>query len=227
MSVLPLWKEVEYFKQYQQQLRDYLGNEKTNDVLEEALYLISIGTNDFLDNYYMRPGRSSQFSVEEYGDFLIGLAENFIKDLYELGARKLSLGGLPPMGCLPLERTTNIMLGRPCTEEYNDVAKEFNEKLTNLVGKLNKELKGLQLVFSNPYEILLEMIQKPSHFGFDHGDIACCATGLVEMGYMCDKMNPFTCKDANKYVFWDSFHPTEKTNGIAATHLIKTSLAKF
>lgn len=50
---------------------------------------------------------------------------------------------------------------------------------------------------------------------------------MFEMSYMCDKINPFTCSDANKYVFWDSFHPTEKTNGIIAYHVVKNGLAEF
>ena len=164
-SVLPLWKEIEYYKQYQQQLRDYLGDEKANEIIQEAIYLLSMGTNDFLENYYVRPRRQLEFSVEEYQYFLIGIARDFVTDLYKLGARKLSLGGLPPMGCLPLERTTNIMFQRQCIEEYNQVAQEFNMKLEILVGQLNEELKELQLVLSNPYNILLEMIQKPFSFG--------------------------------------------------------------
>lgn len=63
--------------------------------------------------------------------------------------------------------------------------------------------------------------------GFEHADVACCATGYVEMGYMCDQLNPFTCKDADKYVFWDAFHPTEKTNGLVAAHLMKNWSTKF
>lgn len=55
-SVIPLWKEIEYYKEYQKQLRGYLGEEKANMVLTEALYLISLGTNDFLENYYVNPG---------------------------------------------------------------------------------------------------------------------------------------------------------------------------
>ncbi|KAK9689357.1 hypothetical protein RND81_09G054500 [Saponaria officinalis] len=228
VSVLPLWKEVEYYRQFQQQLRLYLGDEKAAEIVEEALYLISIGTNDFMENYFSRPGgRALEFSVEQYQNYLIAIAENFITDLYYLGARKLSLGGLPPMGCLPLERTTNLGHKRQCIEAYNDVAKEFNWKLENLVDKLNKELEGLHLVFSNPYNLLMEMIQMPSSFGFDYADIACCATGFVEMGYMCDKLNPFTCSDAEKYVFWDAFHPTNKTNGLIATHLVENYLTKF
>ena len=61
---MPLWKELEYYKEYQQDLRGYLGNEIANEVLGEALYLLSIGTNDFLKNYYILPKRSLEFSIE-------------------------------------------------------------------------------------------------------------------------------------------------------------------
>ncbi|KAF5461140.1 hypothetical protein F2P56_020959 [Juglans regia] len=227
LSVIPLWKEMEYYKEYQKDLRGYLGEEKANEVLCEALYLMSIGTNDFLENYYVLPRRWSEFSIEEYQHFLAGIAGNFIRELYNLGARKICIGGVPPMGCLPLERTTNILSGSECIEEYNNVAKDFNEKLKGLIANLNKELAGIRLVFSNPYDILLEIIQNPESFGFEDTAKACCGTGLFEMSYLCDQINPFTCSDANKYIFWDSFHPTEKTNGIVADNVMKSSLAEF
>ncbi|KAH9652056.1 GDSL esterase/lipase [Citrus sinensis] len=203
LSVIPLWKEMEYYKEYQEKLRGFLGNEKANKVIGEALYLVSIGTNDFLENYYVLP------------------------QLHRLGARNICLSGLPPMGCLPLERATNIFSGGDCVQEYNDVAKKFNEKLQGMIMKVNKELAGIRLVFSNPYDILLDIIQNPNKFGFEDIAKACCGTGFFEMGYMCSKINPFTCSDANKYVFWDSFHPTEKTNWIIADHVVRTSLATF
>ncbi|KAK6946988.1 GDSL lipase/esterase [Dillenia turbinata] len=140
LNVIPLWKEVEYFKEYQERLRGYLGNAKANEVLGEALYLISIGTNDFLENYYLLPQRKYEFSEEEYGNFLIGIASNFVTELYKLGARKISLGGLPPMGCVPLERTTEIFFGSVCVGKYNDVTHDFNEKLKTQVEQLNKQL---------------------------------------------------------------------------------------
>ncbi|XP_043690305.1 GDSL esterase/lipase At4g26790 [Telopea speciosissima] len=228
LNVIPLWKEIMYYKVYQRRLRKYLGMEKANLILKEALYLISIGTNDFLENYYTIPGgRSSQFNVGQYEDFLIGIAENFVRELYRLGARKISLSGLVPMGCLPLERTTNVMAGNECIEKYNDVAKEFNMKLQWLVLRLIMELPEIKLVFSNPYDLVLEIIQNPSFFGFENAAVACCGTGLFEMGYLCDSYNPFTCVDANKYVFWDSFHPTERTSQIVSDNLMKTVLAPF
>ncbi|KAE8693400.1 GDSL esterase/lipase [Hibiscus syriacus] len=185
MFVLPFWMELEHYKEYQDKLRGYLGKDEARHRLAESLHLISIGTNDFLDNYYISPIR-----------FL---------------TRKVSIGGLPPMGCLPLERTRNMLSGRECIDEYNNVAKDFNKKLEGAVTELKQELHGIHLVMSNPYDKLMEMIHNPSHFGFEEAEAACCGTGFFEISYLCGHMNPFTCSDANKYVFWDAFHPTEKT----------------
>ncbi|GAB4825216.1 hypothetical protein Ancab_008091 [Ancistrocladus abbreviatus] len=227
LAVIPLWKELENYKQYQVRLREYLGEQRANEILSEALYLMSLGTNDFLENYFTLPNRRSEFSVEQYQDFLIGIAKNFIKEIYQLGGRKISLGGLPPMGCLPLERSTNMMGGNGCVEEYNNVASQFNSKLGGLVMQLNKELPNVRVVFSNPYPILQKIIKKPSSYGFEVTSSACCATGRFEMGYMCNRFNPFTCSDASKYVFWDSFHPTEKTNLVIAYQIVKKVLYQF
>ncbi|XP_054794646.1 GDSL esterase/lipase At4g26790-like [Prosopis cineraria] len=227
LSVIPLWKELEYYKGFQKELKDYAGEEKAKEVIRESLYLISIGTNDFLENYYLLPKRSSEYSIEEYQKFLLGIAESFIAELYEVGARKVSIAGLPPMGCLPLERTRNFMFGSECVKEYNDVARDFNHKLQDLVLEMNQNLPGIQFVFSNPYDILWDIIQNPDSFGLENVATACCGTGLFEMSYLCDKFNPFTCTDAHKYAFWDAFHLTHRTNAIIADHLFHNYLLQF
>ena len=131
------------------------------------------------------------------------------------------------MGCMPLERTQNFMGRGDCVESYNNVALEFNGKLNNVVTKLNNELPGAQLVFSNPYNALLQIVKRPSLFGFEVSSVACCATGMFEMGYACSRSNPFTCSNADKYVFWDSFHPSQKTNQIIADYMVKRVLYKL
>ncbi|KAK7333734.1 hypothetical protein VNO80_30511 [Phaseolus coccineus] len=225
-DVIPLWKEVEYYKEYQKKLRAHLGEEKANQILSDALYLVSIGTNDFLENYYALTERRSEFpTVQQYEDFLLGLAKNFFTEIYGLGARKVSLTGLPPMGCLPLERAMNILEFHNCVEEYNNLALEFNGKLGWLVSKLNKDLPGFQMVDANVYDIFLQIVTDPSGFGFEEAKTGCCGTGRFEMGFLCDPK--FTCQDANKYVFWDAFHPSEKTSQIMSNYLIEKHLAKF
>ncbi|PON48503.1 Lipase [Parasponia andersonii] len=228
LNVIPLWKEVEYYKEYQNKLKAYLGRQRARTILREALYLVSLGTNDFLENYYIFPRRRFKYTVIEYQDFLVGIATNFFRELYSLGARKISLTGLPPMGCLPLERTTNIFGNNECEEKYNKVALEFNDKLKSTVAKLNEELPGFRIVFTESvYDLLYSIIKKPASYGFEVAGVACCSTGTFEMSYLCSEANPLTCGDANKYVFWDAFHPSEKTNHIISTSLIPLLKDKF
>ncbi|KDP30829.1 hypothetical protein JCGZ_13772 [Jatropha curcas] len=228
LSVIPFWQQLEFYQNYQKRLRAYQGETKARETITEALHLISIGTNDFVENYYAIPGgRSSQYSIGRYQVYLAGIAENFIRKLYSFGARKISLGGLPPMGCMPLERTTNVMAGYDCVQSYNDVAVEFNGKLNSLVEKLNKELPGIKLVFANPFYIFLQILKYPSVYGFEVTSTGCCATGMYEMGYACARNGAFSCTDADKYVFWDSFHPTQKTNQIIANYVVKHVFSKF
>ncbi|KAL4185054.1 hypothetical protein AMTRI_Chr10g228680 [Amborella trichopoda] len=227
LSVIPLWKELEYFKEYKTRLRAYAGPRKANTIIHEAVYIISIGTNDFLENYYLIPQRSSRFTVKEYQVFLAKLAVNFVKELYSLGARKISFGGLPPMGCLPLERTTNAMSGSRCVEQYNQVARDYNTLLTREVVALNCQLPGIKLVFSNPYDVMMGVIETPSKYGFDDVSVACCSIGLIEIGYTCNRWSPFTCQNADKYAFWDAFHPTEKLNRIITDYVMKNFLSRI
>lgn len=156
---------MELFKDYQSKLRGYLGNDKANEVIKEALYLVSLGTNDFLENYYTIPRRRLQFTIQQFEDFLLQLAGNFIREIYSLGVRKISFTGLPPMGCLPLERATNVMSNFDCVEKYNLVALEFNNKLEGFVWELNRQLPGLRMIFSNPYAIFYQIISKPYLYG--------------------------------------------------------------
>ncbi|KAM1699360.1 hypothetical protein ACFX1Q_030403 [Malus domestica] len=121
-------------KKYQKNLRSYLGNDKANEAEHRSF-----------------PLRITKLSTR-----------NCWK--YHLGGRKMSLGGRPPMSRLPLERTTDILFGSVCIEEYNDEAKSFDVKMQELGEKLNTELVIFQLVLSNPYDILSEIIRNPVFF---------------------------------------------------------------
>ncbi|XP_020598781.1 GDSL esterase/lipase At2g04570-like [Phalaenopsis equestris] len=227
-SAIPLWKQLEYFKDYIGKLRSYQGEAKATETIREGLYIISMGTNDFLENYYAVPGRSSTFTVDEYQNFLIGIAGRFVEEIYALGARKIDLTGLPPMGCLPLERSINFppSLSDECKQDYNRVARDFNSKLNILMDKLDKEKPDISLVYSNIYDFFDAVLKSPSSYGFEVAEVGCCgASGRLEMGYFCKF--PLTCKDASKYVFWDSMHPTQKMNKLIADYIVNTTLARF
>ncbi|XP_068668519.1 GDSL esterase/lipase At2g04570-like [Aristolochia californica] len=223
LNVIPIWKQLDYFREFIDKLRSYQGEAASMNTVSEALYVVSSGTNDFIENYYTMPTRQSQYKVDEYEDFVVGIAEGLIKQIYNLGGRRMSITGLPPMGCFPLERTMNLFFGSSCRDEYNQVALEFNGKMNATVEKLRFELPGSKLLYMDVYGIWMNAIDNPSSYGFENVEVACCATGMFEMGYMCNRLNPFTCQDANKYMFWDSFHPTQKTYHILADYFMNNS----
>lgn len=43
--------------------------------------------------------------------------------------------------------------------------------------------------------------------GFKVADKGCCGTGTLEASIVCR----YACRNVGDHVFWDSFHPTEKT----------------
>ncbi|RHN41256.1 putative 1,4-dihydroxy-2-naphthoyl-CoA synthase [Medicago truncatula] len=71
-------------------------------------------------------------------------------------------------------------------------------------------------VFQSPIITPIPTMKSLFRFGFESASVACCATGMFEIGYACSRGSMFSCSDASKFFFWDSFHPIEKTNNIVA-----------
>ncbi|XP_040377341.1 GDSL esterase/lipase At2g04570-like [Oryza brachyantha] len=230
-SVLPLWKELDYFKEYTARLRSFRGDDAAAETLSEALYIVSMGTNDFLENYYaVARGHAAEYpTAAAYGDYLVGVAESFVRELHALGARKVDLNGLPPMGCLPLERAS-AAAGGACTEEYNAVAERFNAGLRDAIARLNGELGGggARVVYGDVYGPVVAVLAEPAAHGFENVKAGCCGvTGVFEMGYMCGARSPLTCADASKFAFWDAIHPTERLHRAIADAKMNSTLYVF
>lgn len=64
---------MQYFEQYQQRLSSLIGPAEATRLVNEALVLITLGGNDFVNNYYLVPfsPRSREFSLPDYVRYLI------------------------------------------------------------------------------------------------------------------------------------------------------------
>jgi len=88
--------------------------------------------------------------------------------VYGLGARKIGVTSLPPLGCLPAARTLFGYNENGCVSRINTDAQGFNKKVSSAASNLQKQLPGLKIVIFDIYKPLYDLVQNPSNFGTQH-----------------------------------------------------------
>lgn len=216
-NAMTLAKQREYLRHYEIHLSQMVGVDKARETMKNAIYILSMGTNDFLQNYFLEVIRSMQYTVEQYQNFLIRSLFTHVKIIHSQGARRLAVVGVPPLGCEPLIRTIRDDETK-CDDDLNKVAFTFNLKIKRELQAL-KRLFGIKVAYIDIYSIILEAVQNPQKFGFTETSKGCCGTGTVEYGESCKGLK--TCGDRTKFVFWDAVHPSEKMHKIMANEALK------
>lgn len=66
-------KQLENFKEYQQRMSALIGVSRTKRLVNQALILITVGGNDFVNNYFLvsSTARSRQYPLPDYVNLLI------------------------------------------------------------------------------------------------------------------------------------------------------------
>ncbi|XP_021726577.1 GDSL esterase/lipase At5g45960-like [Chenopodium quinoa] len=216
-GVIPMSKQLEYFMQYKSRIAASIGQEKTNELINKSVFIVSAGTNDFVVNYFTLPIRKRMYTIPQYQHFLVQNVHQFIKSLWDQGARKIAVVGIPPMGCLPIVITmasNNSITRRGCVESQSSVAKDYNQLLQTQLNSTQLSLQDqrTRIAYIDVYSPLFDMVQPSSNsnYSFEYVSNGCCGTGYLEAAFMCNPAS-YVCTDASKYVFWDSIHPTEIT----------------
>ena len=58
-----------------------MGEKKAEEIIGQGLFIISMGTNDFLQNYFLEPVRSEQYTLGEYENYLVSRMAHYIQVL--------------------------------------------------------------------------------------------------------------------------------------------------
>lgn len=78
-QVIDLNTQLKYFKNMETQLRQKLGEKEVKELLFKAVYLISIGNNDYLFPFTSNSSVLQSYSREEYVNMVIGNLTTVIK----------------------------------------------------------------------------------------------------------------------------------------------------
>lgn len=226
VSVLSFSDQLEYFKEYIEKLKMHVGEDKTNFILANSLYLVVAGSDDIANTYFTLRARTS-YDIPAYTDLMANSAFNFLKELYGLGARRIGVFSSPPIGCVPAQKTLAGGMTRDCAENYNQAEQLFNEKLSAKVDSLTSSLPGSKIVYIDVYNPFLDLVQNPQKYGFEVANNGCCGTGNIEVAILCNRLTSTTCRDDSSYVFWDSYHPTEKAYKVLLSLVLDRYLNRF
>lgn len=67
------------FKEYIGKLKGIVGEERTNFILSNALFLVVAGSDDLANTYFTIRARKAQYDVPAYTDLMVNSASSFVK----------------------------------------------------------------------------------------------------------------------------------------------------
>ncbi|KAL6335218.1 hypothetical protein AAG906_029449 [Vitis piasezkii] len=210
---LPL--QLSYFKTVVKQLKQKLGEVKTKKLLMRAVYLFSIGGNDYF-GFYMKNQNASQSSQTQFVGMVIRNLTNALEEIYQIGGRKIAFQNVGPLGCVPTNRAKTG--NGACAEEASAMAKMHNAALANVLKNLQTRLPRFKYSIFDYYNTLSDKINHPSKYGFKEGKSACCGSGAYRanncggqgVGGTTTKFE--LCSIPGDYVWFDGGHTTERAN---------------
>ncbi|XP_068655290.1 GDSL esterase/lipase At2g23540-like [Aristolochia californica] len=216
--------QIDYFNITRKQLDKLLGASKAREFLmKKSIFSITIGANDFLNNYLLpvlSVGERISETPDAFVDHLITNLRGQLTRLYEMDARKFVVGNVGPIGCIPYQKTINRVNKGECVKLPNQLAQKYNAKLRDLLAQLTDNLPGATFVYANVHDLVMELISNYAKYGFKSSSSACCGNGGQFQGIIPCGPTSSMCEDRSKYVFWDPYHPSEAANLVIAKQLI-------
>ncbi|KAK3030676.1 hypothetical protein RJ639_035880 [Escallonia herrerae] len=223
---IPLGEQITYFELNRAYMVNVMGENGTKSFLNKAIFSVTIGSNDILN--YLQPSipffGEDKVSPPMFQDFMVSNLTVHLKRLHELGARKIIVVGVGPLGCIPFVRALHLVPSGKCSAKVNSLIQGYNKKLRDMLNQCNQEMGPETIyVYANSYDIFGGIILNYHKYGFENANDPCC--GGYFPPFVCFKgkdanTSSVLCNDRAKYVFWDAYHPTEAVNLIIAEKLL-------
>ncbi|KAJ0682396.1 putative triacylglycerol lipase [Helianthus annuus] len=189
----------------------------TDEYLKKCIYLSSIGSNDYINNYLLPSiyPTNITYTLDQYAVVLVQQYSQQLKTIYNLGARKIAVFGLAEIGCTPIEITRFGTSGKLCVEWINNGIKLFNDNLTRLVDDLNSNYSDARFTFLNVTSLAAPLGDLPL-------PTSPCCTQLRDDGQCVPNSSHCLVRDST--LFFDGLHPTEIAHQVIATRSYKSLL---
>ncbi|XP_047976955.1 GDSL esterase/lipase At5g03610-like [Salvia hispanica] len=193
----------------------------TKSDLKSSVVLVCLSGNDY--GAFLAQGGKTMQDLQEFIPSVVDQLGANLKRVQQLGATKVAVTSLQPLGCLP--RSTVVSSFQGCNTTQNQAVAYHNLLLQQTVAKLNNDSQTSTFFIIDLYTSFTTVLnQNPDYQGklrFETPLKPCC---IGKNGYFCggvdqegEKMYT-VCSNPKSAFFWDSSHPTE-----AGWHAIYTT----
>ncbi|URD85742.1 GDSL esterase lipase [Musa troglodytarum] len=119
VNIIRINRQLQYFEEYQKKLSALIGASQAEMRVNQALVLITLGGNDFVNNYYLIPYsfRSRQFALPDYVRYLISEYYKILQVEHSLKPSILS--SMLVHGCCSPERDWNSRFYSFCSSLFS------------------------------------------------------------------------------------------------------------
>ena len=166
-----------------------------------ALFTIWAGENEVLTAADVNPALAVP-AAQAAAANVVTAAETLVT---KGGAREMLILGLPDLGDTPRLR------GTPLEATATTASKAFNTSLATLLAA-STTLADLPIATLDVMALLDDAIAHPAAYGFTNVTDACVTGSYASPGTACAP----DLAGQNKYLFWDSIHPTTAAHAIIA-----------
>ncbi|OQU82133.1 hypothetical protein SORBI_3006G178300 [Sorghum bicolor] len=213
------------------------GDNRSADLLSKSLFFISAGSNDLFEYIDLGPHDNDTKLLQD----LVASYAAYLRDLYDVGARKFSVVSTSLVGCCPSQRLIAHRLQDPkgaideygCLAPLNSLSYQLYPMFAAMLQDLSVELPGMNYSLANSTKMAEWVLETPASeptslndFTFTVLDTACCGAGKFGAEYDCNFSAPL-CPNRSNHLFWDDYHPTEALTQLAAKMIFSDPFRLF
>ncbi|KAM0865660.1 hypothetical protein ACQ4PT_043128 [Festuca glaucescens] len=219
-SIVAMSKQVEQFDTLRCNISARISKEAADNVLSRSLFLLSTGGNDIFA-FFSANSTPTAEQKQLFTRDLVSQYKNHMKALYDLGARKIAVIDVPPIGCCPYPRSLHPL--GACIDVLNELTRGFNKGVKDAMHSLGASLSGFKYSIGSSHAVVQSIMKHPQRLGFKEVTTACCGSGRFNGKTGCTP-NATLCSNRHEYLFWDLLHPTHATSKLAAVAIYNGSL---
>ncbi|KAK1320245.1 GDSL esterase/lipase 6 [Acorus calamus] len=138
-------------------------NKLDKPTISRSLFLLESGSNDVFR--YFLPIGPPRPQPDAYVSTMLSSVRAFTRQVHALGARRIALFSLGPVGCVPAR--TLLPESSPigaCHPDMNRMARRFNRGLEGIVGSAPMTLPGAVAVYGATYDVVQLFRKLPKRY---------------------------------------------------------------